>query len=96
MARCSSPRLGYEREPERSIREAMVHYRIALALNPVAAQPYYNPGRLLVKQGDWLCRGITLAVLACYPNDFDAHLMLARSCPIWDGSQKPGNILKPH
>jgi protein O-mannosyl-transferase len=77
--------LGIALEHEGRISEAMVHYRISLALNPADTQTSYNLGQLLVKRENWPEAGeLFSTVLAGNPNDLNAHLMLGTILPHLD------------
>ena len=81
--------LGIALEQEGRISEAMVHYRIALALNPADTQIYYHLGQLLVKRGNWPEAGeIFSTVLARNPDDFNAHLALGSILPHFGRNQE--------
>ena len=76
-------------EQEGRSREAMVHYRIALALNPADAQIFYNLGNLLMQRGDWPeAEELFLVMLARNPNDFNAHLALGTILPHFGRNQE--------
>jgi Flp pilus assembly protein TadD len=62
--------------------EAMIHYRIAMALNPGETQNYKNMAQLLTKQKKWNeAAKLDFAVLEIDPNDLPAHLNLAYILP---------------
>jgi Flp pilus assembly protein TadD len=74
--------LGIALEKEGRTREAMMHYRISLALNPEDFQTYYNLGQLLVQREDWgEAEKLFFNVLYRNPDDFNAHLTLGMVLP---------------
>ena len=59
-------------------REAMVHYREAMAINPGDVQGYREMARMLVKTQQWTASVETYnTILEIYPRDIIAHLGLA-------------------
>ncbi|MEI6197206.1 MAG: tetratricopeptide repeat protein [Verrucomicrobiota bacterium] len=59
-------------------REAMVHYRIAMALNPRETQNCKNMAQMLIEQGKWNeAAQLESAILEIEPNDSTTHLNLA-------------------
>ena len=74
--------LGIGLEHESRWREALVHHRIALELNPADHEYNLAVARMQEQTGDWAGAAATYeAVIALAPDDFESHLRLATVLP---------------
>ncbi len=74
--------LGIALEHEGHLSEGMVHYRVALALNPADTKARYNLEKLLEQQSKWSAAvELMTGALDADPNDFNAHLRLGILLP---------------
>jgi tetratricopeptide (TPR) repeat protein len=74
--------LGVGLEREGQLGRAMVHYRVAVAIDPNYWKAYYNLGQLLRKSGSWQAAADAyLAAVRSNPTDLPTELNLASVLP---------------
>jgi Tfp pilus assembly protein PilF len=74
--------LGVGLENQGDVRKAMVHYRVAISIDPHYGKAYYNMGQVFRKQALWReAADAYLAATRTMPNDLPTQLNLASVLP---------------